>query len=151
MERDWFDWASLIFNTLATSAGLVGLFIAVRAYKVAKEQGRKTFELEILRELATLVDDAVDKHTDPSSDGSLPKINAREYSRLLLLPEGEFPVWFALARHRVGQETDEFISNHPAIVAEMKRVKINPERKLAYAALSVMYREVHGAMKKRSF
>ncbi|MEU4815291.1 hypothetical protein AB0G03_06550 [Micromonospora aurantiaca] len=51
MERDWFDWASLIFNTLATSAGLVGLFIAIRAYKVAKNQQLTTYDLEQLRRL----------------------------------------------------------------------------------------------------
>lgn len=51
MHRDWFDWASLIFNTLATSAGLVGLFIAIGAYKIARDQQRNAYDLEILREL----------------------------------------------------------------------------------------------------
>ncbi|WP_433537588.1 hypothetical protein ACQPZK_07535 [Micromonospora sp. CA-249363] len=55
MERDWFDWASLIFNMTATSAGLIGLFVAVRAYKVAKAQHRTSFDLRILEELEEIL------------------------------------------------------------------------------------------------
>jgi hypothetical protein len=85
LQRDLFDWLGFGFNVLASIAGIVGLFVAIQAYKAAhranrialearqdaerlakeqaleserliKEQGRKAFDLEVLRELGQTLD-----------------------------------------------------------------------------------------------
>ncbi|MFG3579226.1 hypothetical protein [Micromonospora chersina] len=75
MHRDWFDWASLIFNTLATSAGVVGLFIAIRAYKLTQAQNRLTHELALLNQLQAIID-------KPNFVGRMtPHLKDRDYRR----------------------------------------------------------------------
>ncbi|MER5605197.1 hypothetical protein AB0F93_14070 [Micromonospora tulbaghiae] len=96
MHRDWFDWLSLIFNTLATTGGLIGLFVAVRAYKVAKQQGQADFEVEVLRELMVLVQDrrvASDIYDDPRAAFFRNGLNVR----LKMLPGAKLPTWRKLA------------------------------------------------------
>ncbi|MET7881289.1 hypothetical protein ABZS52_30685 [Micromonospora profundi] len=104
MERDWFDWTSLIFNILATAAGLFGLFLAIRAYKigvnayqVAKNQGRNSFETQRLRELLalTLDDEARDELLfEPNM--AFGRLGVR--ARLAMLPKAELPIWRELGR-----------------------------------------------------
>ncbi|MBE1485596.1 hypothetical protein [Plantactinospora soyae] len=54
MDKDLFG---LILDATATSAGVFAMFLALRAYEIAKRQGRQNLELEILRDLATLLGD----------------------------------------------------------------------------------------------
>ncbi|WP_433114272.1 hypothetical protein [Micromonospora sp. CA-246542] len=96
MERDWFDWASLVFNTLATSAGVVGLFVAVRAYRLARRQGRATFEVQMLHELMLMTrDETISDHI-----GDSPVMAYRKHgiqARLEVLPKSELPTWWHIA------------------------------------------------------
>ncbi|MGC5330985.1 hypothetical protein [Micromonospora sp. DT62] len=148
MERDWFDWASLIFNTLATTGGLVGLFVAVRAYKVAKSQGRKTFELEILRELSGLLDRSGELHSEPDRQDWLPTITAQQFARMQLLHEEEFPFTRALARYQAQGVADKEIADMPEVREMLDSLR--PRATLSMTAHAVMYHEILKAMKKRA-
>ncbi|WP_433114257.1 hypothetical protein [Micromonospora sp. CA-246542] len=53
-EPQWMVYAGFAFDALASSAGVIAIFIAVRAYKVAKRQGRVDLQLGALRELLQL-------------------------------------------------------------------------------------------------
>ncbi|MET8354011.1 hypothetical protein [Micromonospora sp. NPDC005206] len=108
MERDWFDYLSLTFSTLATAGGLVGLFVAAAAYKVARQQGRHTFELGILRELSSEIERAVaagefrnEEHTYSPS--------ANVFTRVMIFRKDELPVWYFLAEHDRPAEVEEFL------------------------------------------
>lgn len=120
------DLAGLIFDALSGLAGVVALYISVRAYRVAqdsytvaREQGRKTFELEVLRELiATL--------RRPDSPFSGQDVN----SLLAMLPYGELPKWTELnlrhilyrAEHKVDHPVapEEVMDLHIEAMAAMK-------------------------------
>ncbi|WP_146766214.1 hypothetical protein ACQPYV_30900 [Micromonospora saelicesensis] len=97
MGRDWFDWVSLAFNSLATTGGIVGLFVAIRAYKVAKSQGRKSFEVEILRELIALTQDnefRLSLKESPMMAYAVGVVTAR----LAMLPDSDLLFWRRLGK-----------------------------------------------------
>ncbi|MET8354010.1 hypothetical protein [Micromonospora sp. NPDC005206] len=162
MKRDWFDWASLVFNTLATSAGLVGLFLAVKAYRVgikayevsaesyrvAKEQGRKTFELEILRELTSLLDEALDMVAGEKTV-RLPPIKAAAASRVWLLPSEEMEVWLRFLMVIAGEEQQDYLLSHPRVQEKLRSTDLEDNRGVRGILFTVLYLELHEAMRRR--
>ncbi|MGC5330984.1 hypothetical protein [Micromonospora sp. DT62] len=110
-DPTWLDYAGLVFNVLATAAGLFGLFLAIKAYRigvkayevsaesyrVAKDQGRRTLELQILRELLalTLDEEAIDDLLE-EPNVAFGRLGVRV--QLALLPASELMIWRELSR-----------------------------------------------------
>lgn len=147
MERDWFDWASLVFNTLATTGGLVGLFVAIRAYKVAKGQGRRTSEVEILRELLLL--DEKPGFRESFRESPAEAFHAHGiHERLAALPLDELPTWkslrFALSLPSVNAV------DKPATCVDARMANEHPEVYVAVKLSSAMTREALTAIRRRT-
>ncbi|WP_157745740.1 hypothetical protein [Micromonospora purpureochromogenes] len=151
MERDWFDWASLVFNTLATSAGLAGLFIAVRAYKVAKEQGRKTFELELLRDMLTDIDSMFDPDR-LSAPGRIPKPKPGSYARMLLLPDGEeeLGLWVDVYEFHTGRKPEEEVMRHHLVAKRIDELDNPPDQATKGVVIAALHDQVQEAIQKRT-
>jgi hypothetical protein len=89
---DGFDWANLFIGTggllIAVAAFLISLWVQRRSARSVIDERRRLFELDILRELATGLD-------DPSIAGSVflnPHVLDRFALRLELLSE-RLPLW----------------------------------------------------------
>jgi hypothetical protein len=90
----WIDITGLVVDSLAGLAGIVALFMAVAAYKVAKRQSRYNFEVEILRELALLLEKDSDlQNRLATGDWSRSPIADAVQRRLALLPSQELLMW----------------------------------------------------------
>jgi len=90
--RDWFDYTGFVFNALASLGTILALLYAVRAdrksdraIKLSIEQGRRAFELEILRELFGIAERL--RNLDRANG---PEIYRAVSVRVLLLPSDEF-------------------------------------------------------------
>ncbi|MBE1485594.1 hypothetical protein [Plantactinospora soyae] len=95
------DLLGLIIDSVVGVAGIAGLLVAVRAYRVAGEsyrvskgQARNNFQIEILRELILLLDGDAELDTQLAGDHWYvsPKLSSIKL-RLSLLPKNELPVW----------------------------------------------------------
>jgi hypothetical protein len=96
VARDYVDWIVIIFGTASGVAGIVGLFIAIAAYRSTKQQAtearrliakerRTTFELEVLRDMLGVID----AHAN--------SVDMPHYTRLALIPPDELQFWRFLA------------------------------------------------------
>ncbi|MER5605196.1 hypothetical protein AB0F93_14075 [Micromonospora tulbaghiae] len=162
MERDWLDYTGYVFNATATAAGLFGLFLAIKAYRVgvkayevsaesyrvAKDQGRKAFELEILRELRSQLDEVVDSGPWGEHHPALPNTKAGVYSALLALPKEELPLWRMVTKNR---EPDDELHDirQDAGVKRYLGSKDEDFEDLQLSICNAMYDEIHEAMRKR--
>jgi len=124
VERDWFDYTALIFNVLASVAAVVALYLALRAYRIAKEQGRKTFELEALREIVRLFHDV---EQEKEFAGAVSMANRTVGPYIVMLPEGELPVWEALItaddENELWREVSELWTRYPLTSKAEKSLK----------------------------
>ena len=91
------DWLNLGINGVAALGGLLGLFLAIRAYKIAKAAGRVTFELEALRELGRFVNENIMRRDQNMAQDPFTAIQLLIYGNVrylvALFPPGELPVW----------------------------------------------------------
>ena len=143
VERDWLDYAGFIFNALATSVGVVGFFIAIKAYKIAKEQGRKTFELELLREL----NDSLEREiSDDGSHSEIPEPTIGQISRLAMLPTAEFTLWHAVHKFHDQGESKAAVLNHPLVSEAAEAVGMGDPYSVVVGA---MFMELQIGMDKR--
>lgn len=149
--HDWFDFLGIGLSTLV---GLIGLFLAYRAYRVganayrvAKEQGRRTFELEIMRELTTGLDSALIAEKQDERNNLLPGIGHVTFSRLPLLPKDELPLWRMVDMYRDEGDGLTDIRAHEG-VQELSRDDSSEEFSLA--VINALYDEIHEAMRKRT-
>ncbi|MEU4477310.1 hypothetical protein AB0F68_04450 [Micromonospora sp. NPDC023966] len=147
MHRDWIDYAGFIFNALATTAGLFGLFLAIRAYQVAKAAGSTAFELEILRELSNLLDGIVNRD-ERGEAGLLPQIDGSVLSKVWLLPEDDLPVWNLLTKLEYDRVKE--IRKNPAVVKSLATDPENDDDDFFASVVTVMYDELHQAMRRRT-
>ncbi|MBE1485593.1 hypothetical protein [Plantactinospora soyae] len=99
MDNVWVELAGFVFDAVSGLGAIAALVIAVMAYKVAKRQGKQTFEIEVLRELALMIE------KDPKigmriveSEPGVPPIAESAGVRLALLPKHELPLWRAVIR-----------------------------------------------------
>ncbi|MBG6099802.1 hypothetical protein ACLQ3D_20980 [Micromonospora vinacea] len=149
MERDWLDYAGFVFNTLATTVGVVGFFIAVNAYRLAKQQGRKTFELEVLRELTLELDRMMEDAEEFPRRSPLPRLSPGALGRIHLLPEVEVQAWRFLHEVMLGNAKPEDLVELTAA----KRFREGGNERESYSlyilAVNVLANEVIHAMRKR--
>lgn len=152
VERDWFDWASLIFNTLATSAGLVGLFIAVRAYRIAKRQNRYAFESILLKELLDIAENR--EFMDRLMKHGLETISEFQIkSRLDLLPPDYLPTWRTLYEHvmRYHGVARPEVAEIIWPMRHMPRPKEMEPRRIQYALRTILSEEVRKELRKQLY
>ncbi|MGC5330983.1 hypothetical protein [Micromonospora sp. DT62] len=88
-EPVWMTYAGFVFDALASVGAVVAIALSVQAYKVAvksyqvaRDQHRKTFDLETLRKLASVLD------KKPS-----PFVDHEAISLMWLLPDDTLPIW----------------------------------------------------------
>ncbi|MGK5737922.1 hypothetical protein [Micromonospora sp. URMC 103] len=101
------EMAGLIFNAVSSLVGLVALYLAVKAYRVAeesyrvaKDQGRSAFELEVLRDLALRFDENdFAERASRRPDG--PLFSNDVFARLAMIPRVELPLWKAMSTGRL--------------------------------------------------
>ncbi|MFJ8833817.1 hypothetical protein [Micromonospora aurantiaca] len=163
MERDWLDYTGYVFNVLATSAGLFGLFLAIKAYRVgvqayevsaesyrvAKEQGRKTFELSLLTELNSELS-RVTNNKEWQGPGSLPKFNSMIYSVLLTFPRGELPLWDLIARSGQSDKYLNEVRDNPRVKVYLSKAREGKKTfSLTASVVFSLFDEVHEAMRNR--
>ncbi|MFG3579227.1 hypothetical protein [Micromonospora chersina] len=158
----WLEYAGFVFNVLATAAGLVGLFLAIKAYKVgvqayevsaesykvAKEEGRKNFELEILRELRSHLDAAVDSEHWAAENPGLPRTKTGVFSALLALPPGDLPLWRMASGPR---KPNDGLTDIRAMAGVRRYFDKNGEdlEDFRLSVVNAMYDEINEAMRKR--
>ncbi|WP_433114259.1 hypothetical protein [Micromonospora sp. CA-246542] len=163
VERDWLDYAGFVFNILATAAGLFGLFLAIKAYKVgirayevsadsysvAQDQGRRTLELDFLKELGLSLDRAI-------GDGSFAetfKPVIEGLSRLIIFAEPELPTWNFLAFGTHSRsEIEEYVINHTVLGSDLEHSRAQPSYSvddLVAVLAGLMHNEIFDAMSKR--
>jgi len=91
------DWIDFGINGVAALGGLLGLFLAIRAYKIAKATGRVTFELEALRELGRFVNGTILRRDQNMAQDPFTTIRLLIYGNVrylvALFPPGELPLW----------------------------------------------------------
>ncbi|MET7881290.1 hypothetical protein ABZS52_30690 [Micromonospora profundi] len=97
-EPDWMVYAGFVFDALASLAGVVAIFIAVRAYRVAKEQARTDFELEVLRGLLELTfDEGFREAMQSAVSETISRFGVR--TKLRIFPLAELKAWRKLEVH----------------------------------------------------
>lgn len=168
MDRDWLDYATFGFTVVSGTGGLVGLFLAVKAYgvahdsyKVARGQARKSFEIEVLRELDRLLpldDNSV--HEDPQDCSFLERMMSSEIrSGLLHIPPSELP--FLAYLNRVEAKL-MLVVDQDAAVKELDELLVNRDPHLANDSgrgilkrfrwalvVGLARKEIHAAIKAR--
>ncbi|MEU2611814.1 hypothetical protein ABZ570_09560 [Micromonospora sp. NPDC007271] len=157
MTRDWFDYAGFVFNILATSAGVVGLFLAVKAYKVAKAAGKTAFELEILREMAYVLEDRgkraemMDRMREHPGDALH---EAGLFARMVLIaPRTDLTLWWVVAKSNLLSHVFESLHTHPALEAFRQKDKLEDlydEMTFVKSLVIGMRTELLDAMEKRT-
>jgi len=115
---------AVVLEGVASLIGIAGLFVAIRAYQVAKKQTAKLWQLEILRELGQVLDDIY--NSEPLSFGgtpvSYPNFTSNQISstitRLELLhADSELPTWRQVIR--AGGFSDDIDAELPAMHTEL--------------------------------
>lgn len=161
----WLDYAGFMFNVLATAAGLFGLFLAIKAYKVgvqaygvsaesyrvSKEQGRKTFEVEALRELMVLIQDPrVHRAIVSEPRGAFFRHGITV--RIKMLPEKDLPSWHRLSMCWSLPQSREFapgwLGPPEFFYPHQEGLEVTEELELGNI-LSLLHSEALEAMRKR--
>lgn len=121
------ELAGLIFDALSSLAAVAALVIAVRAYKVAKEQGVSAIRAETLRQLT----ECLRRPQGPFADG--------EWVHLVgLLPRAYLPNWHRIVSERYRHEME---TKQQKPLTESDRASMR--RDIEIAMIRVMHMDLH--------
>jgi hypothetical protein len=86
--HDWLDWVNLGVASVGILVAIVAIIIAIRAQRSIADERRRQFELEILREILTEVEES-----DLLDDVEFKPGKLRRYQRRLMLIRNPPSYW----------------------------------------------------------
>ncbi|MFJ8833818.1 hypothetical protein [Micromonospora aurantiaca] len=152
-DPTWLDYAGFLFNSVATVAGLAGFFLAIRAYRVgvdayrvAKEQGRRSFETQLLRELLALtLDDEAREDLLLEPNMAFGRWGVRAH--LAMLPKSELPIWRELGRFAEMPAVQEIA---PQYAKDLWEIPVHRRRDYEESLIAnCLRKEIYDAIRER--
>ncbi|WP_144082670.1 MULTISPECIES: hypothetical protein [unclassified Micromonospora] len=123
--------------------------MTIRAYKIAKGQGRKALELEMLKDLLGELDALYKSTEHMSAPGPIPRPGVESRARILALDPSELDLWVQVYEYHPGDRTDDSPLEHHLVKKTLVKLDQPTHRTIKGYVLSAMHEQVVIAMKKR--